>query len=368
MQNRRIFRLCCLGVVALAAPALAHENHSLPPLLQQAERVDCTLEDGSASTCYKITTGYKPERLEIGPFCPATLEEEGGIWDWDGEKAGLHRLDGAFFEMLASQGYRFYDETGAIAISNPGSGARPGQDHTCLMAIPDDSVTITMLVPVSPTLAQEPTALGTVAKVGVALDGVPIFADAPSVLHTGHLPALDLCGGHIDPGGWYHWHGAATDIQTAFDTEGVAANCALPQNSSAQFGLAFDGFAIFGSKEPDGSTPTGLDDCQGHRDENGVYHYHASEDFPNLPPCLSGVVARDNFATTAQTGIGAPGFGQERGTPPGFDEAAETLGVDAHVLFEALRGAGGPNADLSAVAQSLGIDVDALRAALPRRP
>ena len=57
----------------------------------------------------------------------------------------------------------------------------------------------------------------------------------------------------------------------------------------------------------------------------------------------------------------------ERGTPPGFDKAAETLGVSSEDLFAAMREAGGRNADLSAVAQKLGVSEEAVRAALPAR-
>jgi hypothetical protein len=45
-------------------------------------------------------------------------------------------------------------------------------------------VAMTMLIPSSPIVADTPTDLGTVAKVGIALDGVPFFADAPSVLEN----------------------------------------------------------------------------------------------------------------------------------------------------------------------------------------
>ncbi|PVB60976.1 YHYH protein [Labrenzia sp. 011] len=371
---------CYVMAVALSAPfpiaAGAHpdpRHFSSTAFTQEPAIVECTLENGTETTCYEFTVGYQPEGLEIGPFCPASLDETGGIWDWDGENAGLYRLDRAFFEMLAEQGYRFYDENGDIAISDPGSGQRPALDHTCLMASPDESVVITIRLPVDPVMADEPTALGTVAKVGVALDGVPIFADAPSVLDTGHLPALDVCGGHIDPGGWYHWHATSTDVDTLFDAEGVAADCALAQDATAQFGYAFDGFPMFGSLEADGTEPQDLDACHGHVGETALgrtYHYHASAAFPNLPPCLVGVVAQDNFATTAKAGIGAANFagpGQGGGMPPGFRDAAQTLGVSAEALMEAL-GAPGQRPDFAAAAQTLGVSEDALRDALPRRP
>ncbi|WP_163851256.1 YHYH protein [Pseudooceanicola aestuarii] len=341
--------------------------------------VDCTLEDGSTAQCYEFTVPYKPAELEIGPFCPSDIDGEGGLWDWDGEEAGLYKLDRAFWEMLAAQGYKFYDEDGTIAISDPGSGARPTADHSCLMATQDESVIITMRLPVTPVMAEDATGLGTVAQVGVALDGVPIFADAPSVLETGHLPALDVCGGHIDPGGWYHWHATATDIDTIAEHEGVAVDCgAVAQDPTAIFGYAFDGFPMMGSLEADGTKPEGLDQCNGHvgaTAQGETYHYHASPEFPNLPTCLVGLTAQDKFATTAQNGIGAAGFGgagpngapgQGGGLPEGMDDAAKTLGVTLPALLDALGT--GPRPDFDAAAQTLGVSVEALRAALPARP
>ena len=357
--------------------AYAHPDPALfaeTAFIKAPEVVDCTLENGTNTHCYEFTVGYLPGGLEIGPFCPATISDEGGIWAWDGEHAGLYRLDHDFWVMLADLGYRFYDETGKVYIADPAAGP-PTVDDACLSAAPDTSVIITMRLPVDPVMADAPTQLGTVAKVGVALDGVPIFADAPSVLDTGHLPALDVCGGHIDPGGWYHWHGTSTDIETSFEHEKVVADCGLAQNPAAQFGYVFDGFAIFGSREADGALPQDLDACNGHigvtaDDAGEVYHYHATETFPNLPPCLVGVPARDNFSTTAKAGIGAVRAGQggqggPGGIPPGFEAAAQQLGVSAEALMQAMAEAGGPQAKLAVAAEALGVSEEELRNALP---
>ncbi|WP_376878290.1 YHYH protein [Albirhodobacter sp. R86504] len=379
-RTRNTLRLRTIAplLAALAAPHAALANADLEAFSETAftsapQIVDCTLENGDEAKCYEFIAGYQPEGLEIGPFCPSTLDETGGLWDWDGEKAGLYRLDRTFFEMLADQGYTFYDAAGNIAISDPNSGEAPSADHACLMASPDQDVVITMRIPVDPVMADTPTDLGTVAKVGVALDGVPIFADAPSVLQTGHLPALDTCGGHIDPGGWYHWHATSTDIDTLLANEGVSADCGLAQDASAPFGYAFDGFAMVGSLEHDGSKPEDLDQCGGHIGVTATgetsYHYHASDSFPNLPACLVGVSAQDNFATTAAGGIGAAGGpdGGGHGTPPGFDTAAEDLGVSVDDLMQALGGPG-QEPDLAKAAAELGVSEDALRAAMPQRP
>ncbi|WP_405402716.1 YHYH protein [Paracoccus sp. Ld10] len=371
--------LITLLTTLCATPVLAHSDgmaFDASAFLGDPQVVDCTLEDGTASTCFEFTVAALPEELEIGPFCPATLDDVGGLWQWDGENPGLYRLDRAFFEMLDAQGFTFYDDTGAVAVTDIRLD-QPTADHACLSASLAPDVTMTIRLPMEPRMAQAPTPLGTVAKVGVGLDGVPIFADAPSVLERDHLPALDVCGGHIDPGGWYHWHATATDMATVLENEGVEADCAaVVQNAAAPFGFAFDGYPMFGSTEPDGGVPEGLDACGGHVGTTAhgeTYHYHASQSFPNLPACLVGVVAQDNFATTAAQGIGAanprggPGGPDAGEMPPGFDAAAETLGVDPETLFEALNAAGGPEADLSEVAATLGVTEDALRTALPAR-
>ena len=166
-------------------------------------------------------------------------------------------------------------------------------------------------------MAATPTDLGTVAQVGLGIDGVPIFADAPSVLDRGHLPALDLCGGHIDPGGWYHWHATATDIESSFEFAGVIADCHFDQSASALFGYAFDGYPMYGSADADGTLPTDLDACSGHTAitadyPEGIYHYHATLEFPNLPTCLVGTRAVDALRTNATADTGAGGRWRRR--------------------------------------------------------
>jgi len=371
--------------------SIAQINTSLfsqDAMVQSPEIVSCTLENEATSDCAQFVVKYKPDSSKIGPFCPETLNDIGGIWDWDGTNAGLYRVDETFLRMLDQLGYTFYDDDGSVHIADIAK-AEPVHDHACINVSADETVEITVLLPVTPALAQAPTQLGVVSKVGLALDGIPIFSDAPSIKRTGHMPSLDTCGGHIDPGGWYHFHGAASDINVVFDEQNIDAKCDLPQDSSALFGYAFDGFPIYGSTEKDGSQASNLDVCNGHvvsGKESGEqdYHYHASTDFPNLPPCLVGVVAKDNFMTTAQVGVGANppdgteinrrdppgGGGNLRGhnSPPGFAEAAEKLGISEEELIQTMQEAGGPQADLSQVAKKLGVSEADLRKALPSKP
>lgn len=363
--------IACLTMAPLMAQAnITAADMAADALVKDPVTVDCTLTDGSAATCLEITVKYVPDDLNVGPFCPATIDDVGGIWDWDGDQAGLYRVDGDFLKMLADMGYNFYDADGTVHVFDIRVEG-PTDPNECISGSFDEAVEMTVLIPTTPQMADTPTALGTVAKVGLSLSGVPIFADAPSVLDTGHMPALDVCAGHVDPGGWYHYHGTATDLETVYDHSGVQGSCANAiQDAKLQFGYAFDGYAIMGSLEHDGSTPRDLDDCGGHVDGDS-YHYHSDGEFPNLPACLVGLSANDNFSTTAAAGIGSqggpdggPNGGQ--GGRPDFEAIAAELGIDAETLMQTMQDAGGPQADLAAVAAILGVDEAALRAALPQ--
>lgn len=348
-------------------------------LVKAPELVKCTLENGTSAACARLVVKYQPDNLQTGPFCPSTLKDSGGIWHWDGDNPGLYKIDETFLKMINGQGYTFYDADGSVHITDIRTG-KPADKNSCLEASLDKTVEMTILLPITPVKAEKATSLGTVAKVGLALDGVPIFADAPSVLDTGHMPALDSCGGHVDPGGWYHWHATATDINTVFNQEKVNTSCELEQKASAMFAYAFDGYPIYGHLDKDGKTPTDLDQCNGHisstlEKPDGGYHYHASNTFPNLPSCLSGVMAKNNFSTNAKQGIGAEGRprgggaghgapGNAGAPPPEFTIAAKSLGVSVDDLVSAIMNNGGRQLNSSAAALELGVTEVALKTAL----
>lgn len=400
---------CTTGLILCLLMTLtyAHDSHSHhdgiinaayfneAALVSEPSEIACTLNDGTESRCLEIVVKYQPDDLEIGPFCPENISQVGGIWYWDGDDAGLYRLNEAFWTRMQALGYHYYDEEGNITIIDPGVASTAGPptrlgsnaQSVCLQATPDISVEMTTLIPLEPSLASSPTQLGTVAHVGLALNGTPIFADAPSA-QTGALPALDTCGGHTDPGGWYHWHATASDIESVYEHEGIEADCALEQSSSALFGYALDGFPIYGSTEADGSLPHDLDACNGHvgitpEYPEGIYHYHASLEFPNLPSCLVGVSAENAFRTTASQGIGSANQANRRPPPmgigtmgmengaippmgqaPDFTVAARELGVDADALRDAL----GFPPNFAAAAQVLGVSVERLQEVLPPPP
>jgi len=318
------------GATTTSSTKAAAKASSVPALFdadaltEDISTVDCTLENGSASKCYSITVRSDPTTVDTGPFCPSTIDSnDGGIFTWDGDNPGLYALDRTFWEMLAGLGYSFVNSDGSVNVSDP-AGARPTGD-ACLQATADGSYTLTALVPVTPEMLGTPTQLDTVAQIGIALDGVTVFGDAPSGT-SGTIPALDPCGGHHDPSGYYHWHFGFVSIQKNLDDAGVARTCKEPQDLEALFGFAYDGYAIYGPQE-DGATPTDLDACNGHTSTTAelgsVYHYHLSLESPNLPPCRVGATAgskltsRDNPDAQLPDGGGPGGGGGPPGGPPG---------------------------------------------------
>ena len=61
---------------------------SADALIGTPKTVACELENGASADCLQVVVKYLPDLLEIGPFCPATLNDEGGIWNWTGDNCG----------------------------------------------------------------------------------------------------------------------------------------------------------------------------------------------------------------------------------------------------------------------------------------
>lgn len=87
-----------------------------------------------------------------------------------------------------------------------------------------------------------------------------------------------------------------------------------PGAHSSLIGYAFDGFPIYGLQGEAGAQPTDLDSCNGHYDKLRGYHYHATSEFPYLIGCYKGI-ATTQFGQPPGNGPGS-GFGPGMGPPP----------------------------------------------------
>jgi hypothetical protein len=124
---------------------------------------------------------------------------------------------------------------------------------------------------ISMTVDYTPTASGSTATmpggaVGVTLDGVVVYDNeaAPGDSIYAEVDSFDKCEGHPDNSSTYHYHTEPTSITNA---------------DSKFVGVMRDGFAIYGKKDADGSTPSNLDAAGGHTgttvdSTTAVYHYH----------------------------------------------------------------------------------------------
>lgn len=68
-----------------------------------------------------------------------------------------------------------------------------------------------------------------------------------------------------------------------------------PGTHSPLIGYAFDGYPIYGPNGEDGKPPTDLDECNGHTDKEHGYHYHVSQKFPYILGGYHGVVEKSNL-------------------------------------------------------------------------
>ena len=331
---------------------------------------DCTLSDGTETTCYEITVAGYPADYDVGPFCPETTAataEEVGIW-FDGD--AVYDLDGDFVlglaELYDDDTWKLYDDDGNVNITDTQekfeAAARPDVDpaleNHCVEGRIEwlengEPVPTTVSIPTTPVLAEDATSGG---NWGVTLGGVVIDASAPvdAILGAYTIAAFDDCGGHINPVEGYHIHGARACSEVGEAEEG----------ETPIFAYALDGYAIHSPL--DTSTDAGaevaaeLDECNGHETDELGYHYHANP-------------AEENSVLTCFTGVTVEGQGGDGGGPgggpgggaPDFSDAAEQLGVTEEALTAAL---GEPPFDLDAAAEELGVSAEDLTNVLPEPP
>ena len=307
---------------ALGAPGVEVDKFLDGSLSQSIAEEDCTLTDGTETTCYRIQVTGIPVDTTIGPFCPRTTQstaKESGIW-LDGSK--LYDADGAFILDLATiygdAKWKLYNENGDVNITDTKEefqgAARPDvQDdlkYNCVEGKYEwtntgEAVPISMLVPKSPLKASSATTTSG-GDLGVTLNGLVIAPSAPvdAILGAYTIAAFDDCGGHFNPIEGYHMH-AYTDCEGANYDSSIED----PNAETKQIGYALDGVAVFAPLAHDSTIQ--LDECNGRTTDKDGYHYYAqSPELNRIVKCFKGLTAVDESAAQG------PGAGQ--GPPSGF--------------------------------------------------
>lgn len=140
-------------------------------------------------------------------------------------------------------------------------------------------------IPLHPVMAANPIPVDSVhftrGAIAIAVNGVPIFNVHTNTGVDSYLDGqLDTYGGHCGRADDYHYH---------------IAPLSLYNYTSAHLPIAYglDGFAIYGSTEPDGGAMQALDANHGHLGNNGVYHYHGTATAPYMIAAMAGEVTED---------------------------------------------------------------------------
>lgn len=330
---------------------------------------DCTLSDGTKTTCYEITIAGYPANYDVGPFCPettASTAEDGGIW-FDGN--AVYDVDGEFIlglaELYNDSKWKLYDDDGNVNITDTpeafDAAARPDVDpeyqNHCVEGRIEwlengEPVSTTVLIPTRPVRGDDATSGG---NWGVTLNGVIIAASAPvdAILSAYTIAAFDDCGGHINPFDGYHLHGARGCSEVGEAVKG----------ETPIFAYALDGYPIHSPLDAEFDAAAELDECHGHTTEEYGYHYHANSAEKNrVLSCFKGLtVQAQGGGRDGRGGEGGPPQGDHPGDAPDFVAAAATLGVSEDDVRHSL---GGPPADFEAAAETLGVTVEELQNAL----
>lgn len=281
--------------------------------IRSANKVACTLSDGSSIDCCQISFGSNTISNK-GPFCPVTATSpasNAGMGFYDGTTTpGLHEISLAFLNNMENDGSDIVLGANATRILDPNNTSSPSFTY-CLEPAAKENLNLTFIIPLNPKEGTTSDSISSEELLGVSLDGLPFIGRPPTITgNNGNLAALDSCGGHHATSGYYHLHfipESINGVHTANTGSGAnfgtnSLSCSnFTQNTSALTGFAKDGYPIYASKDSDGSTPTNLDSCNGHTTAtmdfpDGVYHYHAkASSIPNLPSCLKGVSVTEVF-------------------------------------------------------------------------
>ncbi len=139
-------------------------------------------------------------------------------------------------------------------------------------------------IPLNPVMAANPIPVDSIhftrGAIALAANGIPIFNVHTNTGVDSYVDGqLDNYGGHCGRADDYHYHIAPLHLYNYTTT-----------NLPVAYGL--DGYAVYGSVEPDGTSMQALDANHGHN-YGGVYHYHGTANAPYMIARMAGEVTED---------------------------------------------------------------------------
>lgn len=141
-------------------------------------------------------------------------------------------------------------------------------------------------IPLNPVKATTPVPVNQQhflrGAVAVAANGIAIFNPYTNTGVDAFLDGqLDNFGGHCGRADDYHYHTAPLFLDSK-------------TTDIIPIAFALDGYAVYGSLEPDGTAMKTLDANHGHDGSNGVYHYHGTTNAPYMIGNMVGKVTEDS--------------------------------------------------------------------------
>jgi multisubunit Na+/H+ antiporter MnhC subunit len=141
-------------------------------------------------------------------------------------------------------------------------------------------------IPLNPVKATTPVPVNQQhflrGAVAVAANGIAIFNPYTNTGVDAFLDGqLDNFGGHCGRADDYHYHTAPLFLDSK-------------TTDIIPIAFALDGYAVYGSLEPDGTAMKTLDANHGHDGSNGVYHYHGTTTAPYMIGNMVGKVTEDS--------------------------------------------------------------------------
>lgn len=213
---------------------------------------------------------------------------------------------------VQSNGLPVKEPTGKFPIS-PSDPAY--QYDTNPNAVKEQSLSFS--IPLYPVEASEPSCLG-MGMIGFTVTGVALYnalddAGRDAAAHE----VQDICDGHPQGRGQYHYHSSSPCLPGATENKLV--------------GWALDGYPIFGMKDASGKliTNADLDACHGRAEKITIdgraydYAYRLTREYPYTLGCYHGQLRRETLRAIHQgmgpprdRGMGPPPDGGMFGRPP----------------------------------------------------
>ena len=304
--NKRQLNVSFLSLVAIALAIFACQEDTVaqdPMPTEDSNSVDislfseqglvkniteepCTLSGGTQTTCYRITTvTAQPSNHQAGPWCPSNITdtaEEGGIWIEEGK---VYDVDGSFVENLDTfyndDEWKLYSDDGTIRITRSkeecAAAARPDVDEAyqnyCVQCLPE--------------YVDEDAGMQT-----FVIPVTPVSQNTPSEINRVGAVGVALNGVTFDPpapteailsahtlapfddcGGHINLHGGYHyHAHTGCSTEVEQSD-----NYASMIGYALDGFPLYANQDTEGNEASALDSCRGVYDEVRGYHYRVAD-------------------------------------------------------------------------------------------